>query len=184
MNRLVPVFAIALLFSLFVPGLSGANNSVPRSYKIFSHFDINGDGVISEKEGMALSSIRFLAMDSDDNGVITLKEASSFKRLRAYKHREFGKFKGKRVNDPAFDEKRALGKDGIKARLKERGEVRFIEADKDKDGKLTKKEFDDIRKRRFNTMDTTVDGRVSLDEFIAYEKTQKSAMGRAEKILE
>ena len=116
-------------------------------------------------------------MDADDNGLITFKEVSSLKRHgQASRHRKFNR--EHRKNDPAFEEKRAALKEKIKASLKERGHRRFQEVDMDKDGKLSKKEFDDTRKRRFNIMDTTADGRVSLDEFIVHLKTRKSAMGR------
>ncbi len=179
MKRSVPVFALVLLFCLLMPSLSGANNTIPRSYRLFSHLDINGDGVISENEDVALGSIRFLAMDADNNGHITLKEASSLNRGLASRHREFrGKRKG---YSQAMEGTKHFFKEGLKARLKERGKEHFKEADRDKDGKITKKEFDDTRKRRFNTMDTSADNRVSLDEFIAFSKTHKRAMGRKDR---
>lgn len=106
--------------------------------------DANSDGAISDDEAAAQVESVFLAMDTDEDGELTLEE---FMAVR------MGPGEGRNA-----ERQKAM---------QERKKARFTEMDTDKSGKVSKAEFIAAGKARFQAADTDKDGKVTPWEFRA-----------------
>lgn len=113
---------------------------------LFDRADRNGDGKITKAEAAELEAARFNASDPNGDGVLTQEE------LRASFQKHHGDFKV-------------------------RGEKRFAQKDKNSDGKLTSDEVPRMPKEFFEKVDANKDGALTKVEFDEFFKAKRAAKG-------
>jgi Ca2+-binding EF-hand superfamily protein len=119
--------------------------------KRFAELDTNGDGKITQDERKAKREARFeehfKAMDKDGNGQISKTEMKAAHEARMEKR---GDHMGKHGHDGAASGMTDADKDGVvtKAEFQARALKMFAKADADNDGTVTKAEREAVR----NTM--------------------------------
>ncbi|WP_158635645.1 EF-hand domain-containing protein [Gemmobacter aquaticus] len=104
----------------------------------FASIDANEDGYVSSEEAASSADMVFSAMDTDDDGVITLDE---FMAVRM----------GAQI---------AVNPDR-QALMQARKKARFDPMDSDSDGSVSKAEFMAASKAHFDAADTDQDGKVT-----------------------
>lgn len=115
-----------------------ARRGGPRGERMLARIDTNGDGLISKAENRAAIEARFTRMDADKNGVVGPGEG-----------------------------RRGWGKHGDGPGGKHGGRGRgggMMMADTDRDGVITRAEFDAHSAARFARLDTDKDGRITVEE--------------------
>ncbi len=136
-------------------------NSRNPMVRAFQRLDRDGDGMIAVEELDFASDTMFNRLDRDGNGELTIPTrddaaAKPDSEKSAAESGETAKAPGKRAHRA---ERRGAGRGGKwVARLMERYDV-------DKDGKITRAEFDEIRTTLFGDADTDGNSSVSLEEF-------------------
>lgn len=148
----VQILGSALVCSLIllpVPGAEAgsrqaAGTSNGYMMQRLSTIDTNNDGLISDDEAAAQVEAVFAAMDSDENGELTMDE---------YMAVSMGPGTG--LNSSR------------KKLMQERKKARFPEMDADKNGNVSQAEFIAAGKARFEAADTNKDGKVTPWEFRA-----------------
>ncbi len=108
--------------------------------RMMGRADTNGDGLISKAENRAMLEARFARMDADNDGSIEAGE------------------RGKKMG------KRGEGRGGKRGG---RGGSGMMMADTDKDGVITRAEYDAQSAQRFTKLDSNNDGRITKDEMRA-----------------
>lgn len=125
-----------------------------RATKMFERMDVNSDGVIDAADREARMKQRFDKMDTDKNGSISFAEFSARpewkgKRAEAGEPNDRGPREGKRGHH-------RMGRGG-------HGPMGMM-ADTNKDGKITKAEFQAHALAKFDAMDTDKNGTVTAAE--------------------
>lgn len=103
--------------------------------------DVDGDGSVSSDEFKTFHSDHFKKADKNNDGHLDAPEFAMFSKIMA--------------------EERAKAMEIAKHKKMKR---HFDKADTDKNGKISKAEFDAIGERRFNRMDHNDDGRLNQDD--------------------
>jgi len=114
----------------------------------FSMADTNGDGVISKVEFEAGRDKLFQKLDANSDGAFTREEAAAGAEAWRKKAAEAGK---------TISAER-------EAKHKARGEKMFNDLDTDKDGRITKAEFDAAGAKLFARLDANSDGQIAKGE--------------------
>lgn len=78
MKRILAL-AVAAATAAAAPALAGPGHG--PGGKFMQRMDLNGDGAVSAAEAAALRAVRFLSLDTDDDGAVT--EAEMIERIRA-----------------------------------------------------------------------------------------------------
>ncbi len=114
----------------------------------FSMIDTNSDGVISKAEFAVARDKMFQRLDVNSDGYFTREEATAGAEALRQKAAEAGK---------EISPERA-------AKFKERAEKRFDSLDTDKDGRISKAEFDAAGDKLFARLDVNSDGQIAKGE--------------------
>lgn len=133
----------------FMPRRGGGGGMGER---MLSRIDTNGDGMISKAENRAMVEARFARMDTNKNGTIDADE------------------RGKRGGKWKRDGKRGAGKAGGP------GMGGMMMADANKDGVITRAEYDAMSAQRFTSLDTNKDGRIDATEMKAQRDKMRTGM--------
>ncbi|MEG3180704.1 EF-hand domain-containing protein [Sphingomonas sp. LT1P40] len=131
----------------FMPGRRGGGGMGER---MMGRADTNGDGMISKAENRATVEARFARMDADKDGSIEAGEGR-----KAIGKKSWGK--------------RGEGREGKRGMRAGRGPGGggMMMADADKDGVITRAEFDAQSAQRFAKLDANADGRLTAEELRA-----------------
>ena len=151
---------------VFTTGCMGKFPHADMGNKMFSKYDTNEDGYLSEDEYMSVTLKRFERADSNENGVLTKDELADSR---------IAKMMPDLVDD--YFQKNDENKDGVITQKEITNQTKkdFAIADKNGDSKLTKDEMKNFRiKNRFEKVDTNADGVISQDEY----KKQKTPFNR------
>ncbi len=134
----------------FMPG--GRRGGGGMGERMMARVDTNGDGMISKAENRAMVEARFARMDADKDGMAEAGEARVGKRGEG----RGGKAKGMR------------GGRG--------GGAGMMMADTNKDGAISKAEFDAQSAQRFAKLDTNSDGKIDATEMQAQREKARDKM--------
>lgn len=178
---------LAVMFSLFIFSFADAQRKGNSKKSSFMNMDTNKDGRISlsefetfrpMKKGIKDDEAIFKRYDVNNDGVISLEEVQN-KNSGNKKSKILTFFESLDTNNDKlltlaeFKERKAL----MALKVKERKAKRFAEIDTNKDGFLTKEEFDTYHKQRqidrFNSVDTDGNGCLSAEEFLKMGKGKK-----------
>lgn len=136
----------------FMPG--GRRGGARMGERMMKRVDTNGDGMISKAEHRAMVEMRFARMDADKDGTIEAGE---------------GRKKGWG--------KRGEGRDGKRMGMRGgRGGGMMMMADANKDGVITRAEFDAQSAKHFAKLDTNSDGRIDAAEMTAQREKARDMM--------
>lgn len=134
----------------FMPGARRGGGGMGE--RMLARVDTNGDGLISKAEHRAMVEARFARMDADKDGSVEAGEG----------RKGWGK--------------RGEGRGGkAKAMRGGRGGGMMM-ADTDKDGAISKAEFDAMSAQRFARLDTNKDGKIDATEMQAQRQKARDAM--------
>jgi len=114
----------------------------------FSRIDTDKDGAISKAEFAVGRDTMFQKLDANSDGAFTREEATAGAQAWRKKSTEAGK-----TMSPERE-----------AKHKERAEKMFNDLDADKDGKITKAEFNAAGDKLFARMDVNADGKIVKGE--------------------
>lgn len=146
----------------------------------FEQLDTNGDGFVTAEEMQAHAESRFMALDTDGDGAVSLEEMKA-KFAQGQGDKKKGE-RGAKKMEKMFSKMDANGDGKLTAdEMKPKGDrhTKMIERlDTDKDGKISKAEFDAHKAERegkraerkakmFKKLDTNGDGVISEEEFNA-----------------
>ena len=137
----------------FMPGGRRGGDMGERMMK---RVDTNGDGLISKAENRAMVEARFARMDADRDGTIEAGE-------------------GRKAMGKAGWGKRGEGRGKPRAMRGGRGGGMMM-ADANKDGVITRAEFDAMSAQRFAKLDTNSDGRIDAAEMQAQRDKAREKM--------
>ncbi|MFN3432728.1 MAG: hypothetical protein ACK46X_22625, partial [Candidatus Sericytochromatia bacterium] len=131
--------------------MPGARRGGGMGERMLARVDTNGDGLISKAEHRAMVEARFARMDADRDGSVEAGEGRT----------GWGK--------------RGEGRGGkAKAMRGGRGGGMMM-ADTDKDGAISKAEFDAMSAQRFARLDTNKDGKIDATEMQAQRQKARDA---------
>ncbi|MBX3594194.1 hypothetical protein [Sphingomonas sp.] len=128
--------------------------------RMMARVDTNGDGLISREENRAAAIARFERMDADKDGKIEAGERR-------------GPGMGKRDGKPG-DRMARRGPGGPGGR----GPGMLMMADTNKDGVVTRAEFDAMSAAHFAQLDTNKDGKIDAAEMKAMHEKMRERMGK------
>lgn len=132
--------------------MPGAQRGGGMGERMLARVDTNGDGLISKAEHRAVVEARFARMDADRDGSVEAGEGRT----------GWGK--------------RGEGRGGkAKAMRGGRGGGMMM-ADTNKDGAISKAEFDAMSAQRFARLDTNKDGKIDATEMQAQRQKARDAM--------
>ena len=126
-----------------------------RADRAFDKLDANHDGKLDQADGEAREKVRFDRIDANHDGVVTYAE---FTASRA----QFDQARKERVVQQSADGERSA-RDERRGFAGHRGAFARM-ADADKDGAVTKAEFQASALQRFDRLDANHDGTVTADE--------------------
>lgn len=136
----------------FMPGARRGGGGMGE--RMLARFDTNGDGLISKAENRAMAEARFARMDADKDGTVEAGEGR--------------KGWGKRGEGRGGKAKGMRGGRG--------GGAGMMMADTNKDGAISKAEFDAQSAQRFAKLDTNKDGKIDATEMQAQREKARDAM--------
>lgn len=136
----------------FMPGARRGGGGMGE--RMLARVDTNGDGLISKAENRAMVEARFARMDADKDGTVEAGEGR--------------KGWGKRGEGRAGKAKGMRGGRG--------GGAGMMMADTNKDGAISKAEFDAQSAQRFAKLDTNKDGKIDATEMQAQREKARDAM--------
>lgn len=136
----------------FMPG--GRRGGGGMGERMMARVDTNGDGMISKAENRAMVEARFARMDADKDGTIEAGEGR--------------KGMGKRGEGRGGKAKGMRGDRG--------GGAGMMMADTNKDGAISKAEFDAMSAQRFAKLDTNSDGKIDAAEMQAQREKARDQM--------
>ncbi|MGE0151385.1 MAG: EF-hand domain-containing protein [Reyranellaceae bacterium] len=144
----VAVVSALALTSGMVLARSGGSHGGGHGDRGFSRIDTDGDGAISKVEFEASRDKMFQKLDANSDGAFTKEEATASAEAWRKKAAEAG-----RTASPERE-----------AKHKERAEKMFNDLDLDKDGKISKAEFNAAGEKLFARFDTNGDGKIVKGE--------------------
>jgi len=136
----------------FMPG--GRRGGGGMGERMMARVDTNGDGMISKAENRAMVEARFARMDADKDGMAEAGEGR--------------KGWGKRGEGRGGKAKGMRGGRG--------GGAGMMMADTNKDGAISKAEFDAQSAQRFAKLDTNSDGKIDATEMQAQREKARDKM--------
>jgi len=136
----------------FMPGARRGGGGMGE--RMLARVDTNGDGMISKAENRAMVEARFARMDADKDGTIEAGEGR--------------KGMGKRGEGRGGKAKAMRGGRG--------GGAGMMMADTNKDGAISKAEFDAMSAQRFAKLDTNSDGKIDAAEMKAQHDKAREKM--------
>lgn len=136
----------------FMPGARRGGGGMGE--RMLARVDTNGDGLISKAENRAMVEARFARMDADKDGTVEAGEGR--------------KGWGKRGEGRGGKAKGMRGGRG--------GGAGMMMADTNKDGAISKAEFDAQSAQRFAKLDTNKDGKIDATEMQAQREKARDAM--------
>lgn len=136
----------------FMPGARRGGGGMGE--RMLARVDTNGDGLISKAENRAMVEARFARMDADKDGSVEAGEGRKGWGTRG--EGRGGKAKGMR------------GGRG--------GGAGMMMADTNKDGAISKAEFDAMSAQRFARLDTNSDGKIDAAEMQAQREKARDKM--------
>lgn len=136
----------------FMPGARRGGGGMGE--RMLARVDTNGDGMISKAENRAMVEARFARMDADKDGTVEAGEGR--------------KGWGKRGEGRGGKAKGMRGGRG--------GGAGMMMADTNKDGAISKAEFDAQSAQRFAKLDTNKDGKIDATEMQAQREKARDAM--------
>jgi len=139
------VSAIALSAGAVMARADGAGHHGDRG---FSRLDTDGDGAISRAEYEAGRDKMFQRLDANNDGAFTREEAAASAAAWHKKAAEAGK----------------TASPDREARHKQRAEKMFDDMDVNKDGKISKAEFNAAGEKLFARLDVNGDGKIVKGE--------------------
>ncbi len=139
----------------FMPG-GRRGGGAGMGERMMARFDTNGDGLISKAENRAMVEARFARMDADKDGMAEAGEA----------RKGMGKWK-------RGGERRGPGGPGMGAGGHGKA---MAKADTNKDGAISKAEFDAQSAQRFAKLDTNSDGKIDAAEMKAQHDKARAKM--------
>lgn len=160
--------AAALLGTVALGGLAYAQTTPAPAPARHMKADANGDGKITRAEFLARAEASFARRDTNKDGVLTQDERRAGKAGKAHKRKgATGGMGGPFI--PAQDASTPQADGAMQGR---RGGTRgpgagMARMDADKDGRVTRAEFDAASRTRFERMDTNRDGTVDATEMAA-----------------
>lgn len=137
----------------FVPGARRGGGG-GMGERMLARVDTNGDGLISKAEHRAMVEARFARMDADKDGTVAAGEGR--------------KGWGKRGEGRGGKAKAMRGGRG--------GGAGMMMADTNKDGAISKAEYDAMSAQRFAKLDTNKDGKIDAAEMQAQRDKARDAM--------
>jgi hypothetical protein len=137
----------------FVPGARRGGGG-GMGERMLARVDTNGDGLISKAENRAMVEARFARMDADKDGAVEAGEGR--------------KGMGKRGEGRGG---KRMGMRGGRG-----GGAGMMMADTNKDGTISKAEFDAQSAQRFAKLDTNSDGRIDATEMKAQHDKARAKM--------
>ena len=136
----------------FMPGARRGGGGMGE--RMMARIDTNGDGLISKAENRAMVEARFARMDADKDGMVEAGEGR--------------KGWGKRGEGRGGKAKGMRGGRG--------GGAGMMMADTNKDGAISKAEFDAMSAQRFAKLDTNSDGKIDAAEMKAQHDKARAKM--------
>ena len=134
--------------------MPGARRGGGMGERMMARIDTNGDGMISKAENRAMVEARFARMDADKDGMVEAGEGR--------------KGWGKRGEGRGGKAKGMRGGRG--------GGAGMMMADTNKDGAISKAEFDAQSAQRFAKLDTNSDGKIDATEMQAQREKARDKM--------
>lgn len=134
--------------------MPGARRGGGMGERMMARIDTNGDGMISKAENRAMVEARFARMDADKDGMVEAGEGR--------------KGWGKRGEGRGGKAKGMRGGRG--------GGAGMMMADTNKDGAISKAEFDAMSAQRFAKLDTNSDGKIDATEMQAQRDKARAKM--------
>ena len=139
-----------------------------RADKMFDRLDANHDGKLDQADREARQKLRFDRLDTNHDGQVSYAEftaaRANFDQARKDRFAQRGERAG--GQDASQGEHRlahrGFGRGGFRGRGGSMGMMRM--ADADKDGVITKAEFQTAALQRFDRLDANHDGTVTSDE--------------------
>ncbi len=136
-----------------------------KADQMWTRLDVNKDGKIDQADRAAKAAERFDKLDTDNNGALSQQEYAA--RQGKWKDRKAG------ASAPADGQRKPGGKRGHG--MMGGGMHMMAMADANKDGTITRAEFDTAARAHFDMADANKDGSVTADERRA---AMKSMMGK------
>jgi EF hand domain-containing protein len=121
-----------------------------RAAQIFDRLDANHDGKLDQADRAERQKARFDRVDSNHDGAVSYAEFTAMHAQLEGVHADRG---GRRLAERGFGPGRFAGRGGM---------IRL--ADADKDGAVSKTEFQAAASARFDRLDANKDGTVTRDE--------------------
>ena len=130
------------------PGEGRARGGMPGIDELLQRFDANKDGKLTKEELPEQAAERIMRADANKDGTVTKEELEELRKRFAGGQRGGGEGRGMPDPEQLFKRLDANG-DGklAKDELPERFGQRILQADANKDGVVTKKEFAEVAKR-------------------------------------
>jgi Ca2+-binding EF-hand superfamily protein len=164
-----------------------AAGAVAKDGDRFKRLDVNGDGVISMADLLAVSDRRVKLMDGNGDGVITRAELMAYLQQRATRRTakrfarldrngdgkisraEAGEAGWQRIARSDADGDKAVTRRELSAHMAgraKRWQVRIFQRfDSNKDGRISRGERIAVTTARFKRLDSNADGNISRTEF-------------------
>lgn len=181
MNRLIIGVVLAGTFACGV-ALAAQSNDLPARPDdgkrvagwLAHHGDKNGDGAVSRDEFLAQAAARFAELDVNKDGKISADEA---KAAMLSRRGRFAREHDKGMVPPHGGPGGARGPEGRGGPGGPGGISGFLERlDVDKDGKISRAEFNAPNDRRFDLLDTNKDGVIDQSELAAARERMRAQM--------
>ncbi|WP_305909564.1 EF-hand domain-containing protein [Methylomarinum sp. Ch1-1] len=163
MNKhLLACILLALTFAEGVIAEPDSGGKDINSADVLKRFDGNGDGVVSEAEFNGAMQQRYLSMDGNEDGDVSIDELKrySIERLKNWRQKKHVKMD--------FDRDGVVSKQEFIDHAAKQAERRFNGLDKNQDGRLDQEEYGQAhladKERLLESIDNNRDGAVDAEE--------------------
>ena len=145
---------IALPIALLMGACASSPEPTGPAARMFEAMDMDNDGVVTEREAEVLAERRFARADLDRDGFLDTAELLSAERDQQMRSR------------------------GGRGGRGQRGPRDLKSSDRDGDGLLSRAEFTDRSLRAFDRLDSDADGRVTKSDLAKMQEAARERRGR------